>query len=201
MAVLSQPEIRKIVTYVEEIHSDAGAVLAKPSRRALAAAVFKNPFAGKDVQDLSPLFDYGEHLGRVLARTAKNAMAITPDQVENYGKGAIVGELGELEHGHALLHPKLGKPFREECGGANVCTAIIPSSAKMGRLGTSLDIPLHYKRAAFVRSHYDSIEMRISDAPRADEIVLGIALSDSGRPRSRIGGLTKEEAKGQDGLR
>jgi len=121
--------------------------------------------------------------------------------VENYGKAAVVGLDGELEHGHAILHPKFGKGFREECGGQDVCKAIIPSAAKLGTAGTSIDVPLHYKRAAFVRSHYDSIEVRVSDAPLSDEIVVVAALSDGGRPLPRIGGLRKEEVKGEDGLR
>lgn len=197
----ARPEIRKTVTYVEEVIGDAGHVLNKPVKRGVSGAVFKNPFAGKDVEDLSLLFDFGEYLGGVLARTARSMMMISPDEVESYGKAAIVGELGELEHGHALLHPRLGKPLREECGGANVCTAIIPSSGKIGRIGSSIDIPVHYKRAAFVRSHYDSVDFRIPDAPLPDEIVLAVVLTNSGRPRARIGGLKKEEAKGTDGLR
>ncbi len=195
------PNTRKVVTYSEEIFSDAGHALTKPIKRAVSAAVFQNPFSGKDVEDLSVLFDFGEHLGGALARTARTTLAISPDEVESYGKAVIVGERGELEHGHALLHPKLGKSLREECGGANICTAIIPSSGKIGRLGTSIDVPVHYKRAAFVRSHYDSIELMVPDAPLPDEIVLAVALTNSGRPRPRIGGLKKEEAKGTDGLR
>lgn len=197
----AKPEVRKIVTYSEEIHSDAGHILTMPIKRAVSAAVFKNPFAGEDVENLSALFDFGEYLGGVLAKVARGASVISPDEVESYGKAAIVGEQGELEHGHALLHPKLGKSLREECGGVNVCTAIIPSSGKIGGLGTSIDVPVHYKRAAFVRSHYDSIELRVPDAPFPDEIVLAVAVTNSGRPRPRIGGLKKEEAKGTDGLR
>jgi len=197
----AKPEIRKIVTYSEEIHGDAGHVLTKPVKRAVSAAVFRNSFAGKDVEDLSVLYDFGEYLGGILAKTARAALGISGDEVESYGKAVIVGEQGELEHGHALLHPKLGKSLREECGGVNICTAIIPSSGKIGRLGTSIDVPVHYKRAAFVRSHYDSIELRVPDAPLPDEIVLAVAVTNSGRTRPRIGGLKKEEAKGTDGLR
>jgi len=197
----AKPEIRKIVTYSEEIHGDAGHNLKTPIKRAVSAAVFKNPFASKDAEDLSALFDFGEYLGGVLAKIARGTLAISQDGVESYGKAAIVGEQGELEHGHALLHPKLGKSLREECGGVNVCTAIIPSTGKIGRIGTSIDVPVHYKRAAFVRSHYDSIELRVPDAPLPDEIVLAVAVTNSGRPLPRIGGLKKEEAKGTDGLR
>lgn len=185
---------------MEEIHSDSGQRLPKALRRAVAAAIFVNPFAGKYVEDLSPLYDYAEYFGGLLARTARNVMGISPEQVESYGKGVIVGEQGEIEHAHALLHSKFGKPVREECGGVIACPASIPSAAKIGSIGTSLDIPLIYKRASRVRSHYDAIEMRVSDAPLPNEIVLVIALTDSGRPLARIGGLRKEEAKGQDGL-
>lgn len=198
-------EIRKLVVLLEETHREAGVKLEKPTRKAAAIAVFKNPFAGRYVEDLSLLYDYGEELGGLLARRALEALNIPPEEarekVDSYGKGAIVGEAGELEHGHAVLHPKLGKPLRELLGGVDYCKAIIPSAAKIGGPGTPLDVPLHYKRAAFVRSHYDAVEVRIPDAPKADEILVAIALTDSGRPLPRIGGLKKEEVKGLDGLR
>src|SRR3972149_1989078 len=130
MTTLRKLDIRKIVTFVDETRSDGGQVLTRPFKRSVAAAVFSNPFAEKRVEDLSVLIDYGEYLGALLTRTARDAMRTTPEHVESYGKGAIVGELGELEHGHALLHPKLGKTVREECGGTDVCPALIPSSTK-----------------------------------------------------------------------
>jgi len=198
-------EIRKIMVLTEETLREAGVRLEKPVRKAAALAVFKNPYAGRYVENLSLLYDYGEKLGDLLTRRALEALGITleeaGDRVDSYGKGAIVGEAGELEHAHAILHPKLGKPLRELLGGVDYCKAIIPSAAKVGGPGTPLDIPLHYKRAAFVRSHYDALEVRIPDAPRADEILVAVALTEGGRPLPRIGGLRKEEVKGLDGLR
>ncbi|RLI30112.1 MAG: amino acid synthesis family protein [Candidatus Hecatellales archaeon] len=198
-------EIRKLVVTVEETRMEAGKKLEKPVRKAAAIAVIKNPFAGRYVEDLSILYDYGEKLADILTRKALEALNITPEEakekIDNYGKGAIIGMDGELEHGHAILHPKLGKPLRELLGGVDYCKAIIPSAAKMGGPGTALDVPLHYKRAAFVRSHYDAMEVRVPDAPKPDEILVAIVLTDSGRPLPRIGGLKKEEVKGLDGLR
>ena len=119
-------------------------------------------------------------------------------RIESYGKAAIVGERGEWEHAAAILHPRLGKPLRlaVEKG-----AALVPSAKKMGGLGTAIDVPLGHKDAAFVRSHFDAVEIRISDAPRADEIVVAVAVTDSGRPLARVGGLQKNEIKGEDGLR
>jgi len=142
--------------------------------------------------------EFGEQLGAMLGERAVSALGIPKEEAENYGKGAIVGLDGELEHLHAILHPKLGKPLRNEVGGGK---AIIPSTGKRGTGGTSLDVPLHYKDAAFVRSHYDAMEIRVPDAPRNDEIVVIVAVSDSGRPLARIGGLAKDAIKGEDGLR
>ncbi len=188
--------IRKIMTVVEETRIENGVGLATPVKKAAAVAVIKNPFAGRYVEDLTELIDAGEELGRLLGKKA--VAALGGEQVESYGKAAIVGELGELEHAAALLHPKLGKPFREEVGGGK---AIIPSAKKRGGMGTPIDVPLHYKDAAFVRSHYDAVEVRVADAPAADEIVVALAVTNSGRPLPRIGGLQKSEVKGEDGLR
>jgi hypothetical protein len=187
--------IRKIVTVVEEILSDGGRELRRPLRKVAAAAVIDNPFAGRFVEDLTPLVDAGEELGALLAKKATEALGAP---AESFGKGAIVGEAGEYEHAAALLHPKLGAPLRAAVGGGK---AIIPSAKKLGGPGTSIDVPLHFKDAAFVRTHYDAVEVRLPDAPRAGEIVLAIALTDGGRPHPRIGGLTKDEARKEDGLR
>jgi hypothetical protein len=191
-------EIRKIVTIVEETHREPGKEVSPPVRKAAAVAVIKNPCVGGFVEDLAELTDYGEELGAMLGQRAVAALGIAKDKAENYGKGAIVGLDGELEHLHAILHPKLGKPLREEVGGGK---AIIPSAGKRGTAGTPLDVPLHFKDAAFVRTHYDAMEVRIPDAPRNDEILVAIVVSDSGRPLPRIGGLRKDEIKGEDGLR
>ena len=190
--------IRKIVTNVEEVFREGFGPVEKPIKRCIVAAVIQNPFAGKYVEDLSQLMDTGEYLGKRLTEIGVQAMGVKPEEVENYGKGAIVGLDGELEHAAAILHPKLGKPMREVIGGGK---AIIPSAKKAGPAGTALDVPLHYKNAAFVRTHYDAMEIRIPDAPRADEIVVALAVTNGGRPHPRVGGLQISEVKGEDGQR
>lgn len=191
-------EIRKLVTIVEETRAEAGRAVTPSTRRAAAMAVIVNPFAGRYAQDLSELVQAGEELGALLGRKAVEALGIRPEQAESYGKGAIVGAGGELEHAAAILHPKLGAPFREAVGGGK---AIIPSSKKMGVPGTELDVPVHYKDAAFVRTHFDAMPVRVQDAPRDDEIVVALVVTASGRPLPRVGGLTVAEAKKEDGLR
>jgi hypothetical protein len=191
-------EIRKIVTFVEETHREMDKGIAPPTRRAAAVAVIANPFAGKYVDDLTPLIDIGEELGALLAEKAVAALGIDGAKAESYGKAAAVGENGELEHAAAILHPKLGTPVRKvlEKG-----AALIPSSKKRGGLGCVLDVPLGHKDAAYVRSHFDGMEVQINDAPRANEIMVAVAVTDSGRPLPRVGGLTKDQIKGEDGLR
>jgi len=192
------PDIRKLVTIVEETRSEMGRAVEPPTRRAAAIAVVANPAAGRYVEDLSDLIDIGEQLGALLTERAVAALGIEGGKVESYGKAAAVGENGELEHAAAILHPKLGAPVRKALGKG---AALIPSSKKRGGPGVALDIPLGHKDAAFVRSHFDGMEVRIVDAPRADEIVVAIAVTDSGRPLPRVGGLKKDEIKGEDGLR
>ncbi len=191
-------EIRKYITIVEETVKEGGKKVDPITRKAAAIAVIKNPFAGKYVENLDPLVDAGEELGGILAKRAVEVLKITPENSESYGKAAIVGTDGELEHAAAILHPKLGTPMRKAVGGGK---AIIPSSKKIGGPGTEIDVPLHYKDAAFVRSHFDAMAVRVADAPRPDEIVVVIVVTDSGRPHPRIGGLKKDEAKKEDGLR
>src|SRR4029079_5202666 len=169
-----------------------------PTRRAAAVAVIENPFAGRYAEDLTELMEIGEELGALLAERAVAALGIEGSRAEGYGKAAAVGENGELEHAAAILHPKLGAPVRKVLGKG---AALIPSSKKRGGLGVALDIPLGHKDAAFVRSHFDGMEVRINDAPRANEIMVAVAVTDSGRPLPRVGGLTKGEIKGEDGLR
>ena len=190
--------IRKIVTFVEETHTEMGRPVNPVTRRAAAAAVIENPFAGRYVEDLTELMEIGEELGSLLAERALMALGIHGPAAESYGKAAAVGEDGELEHAAAILHPKLGMPVRKVLGKG---AALIPSSKKRGGPGVALDIPLGHKDAAFVRSHFDGMEIRVNDAPRADEILVAIAITDSGRPLPRVGGLTKEQIKGEDGLR
>ena len=192
------PDIRKLVTIVEETRSEMGRSVDPPTRRAAAIAVIANPAAGRYVEDLTELFDIGETLGALLTARAVAALGIEGARVESYGKAAAVGENGELEHAAAILHPKLGAPVRNALGKG---AALIPSSKKRGGPGVALDIPLGHKDAAFVRSHFDGMEVRIVDAPRANEIMVAIAVTDSGRPLPRVGGLKKDEIKGDDGLR
>lgn len=191
-------DIRKLVVVVEEIHKEMGQPVTPPARRALAMAVIANPYAGRYVEKLDALIDIGEELGGLLGRECVAALGIEPGQAESYGKAAIVGEAGELEHAAAILHPKLGAPLRKA---VEKGAAIVPSAKKMGGPGTAIDVPLGHKDAAYVRSHFDAIEARVADAPRANEIVVAVAVTASGRPLARVGGLQKHEIKGEDGLR
>ena len=191
-------KVRKFVTIVEETAIEGGQQIVPPTRRAAAIAVIENPYAGRYQEDLAELIDIGEELGGILAEKAVAALGIEGSKAESYGKAAAVGENGELEHAAAILHPKLGAPFRKVLGKG---AALIPSSKKRGGLGVPLDIPLGHKDAAFVRSHFDGMEVRLNDAPRANEIMVAVAVTDSGRPLPRVGGLAKHEIKGEDGLR
>lgn len=190
--------IRKLVTQLEETHREMGRAVVPPIRRAVACAVIENPFAGHYAEDLAELVAQGEELGALLAARCLTALGVPGSEVESYGKAAIVGEAGELEHAAALLHPRMGAPVRAALGGG---AALIPSAKKSGGPGTAVDVPLGHKDAAFVRSHFDAIEARVPDAPRAREIVVCVALTTGGRPLPRIGGLTVAEAVGRDGLR
>lgn len=191
-------EVRKYVTIVEETRREGEREVSPPTRRAAAIAVIKNPFAGQYQENLTVLVDTGEELGDVLGKMAVEALGGPPENAESYGKAAIIGVKGELEHAAAILHPKLGKPFRDAVEGGK---AIIPSAKKMGVPGTEIDVPLHYKDAAFVRSHFDAMAVSVPDAPRDDEILVALVVTDSGRPHPRVGGLTKDEAEKEDGLR
>ncbi len=191
-------KIRKIATWVEETHLEMGQQIAPATRKAVAAAVIENPFAGRYVEDLTPLIEIGAALGDLLGRRAVQALGVSPQEIESYGKAAMVGENGELEHAAALLHPKMGAPLR---AAVEKGAALVPSSKKRGGPGQDLDIPLGHKDAAYVRSHFDGVEIRLNDAPRADEILVAIAVTDSGRPLPRVGGLTHGDAEGKDGLR
>ena len=191
-------KIRKIIVQVDEIHFDGGKAVNPPTRRALAMAVIENPFAGRFSGELDVLMAIGEELGGLLGDKCVQALGIAPGQAQSYGKAAIVGEAGELEHAAAILHPRLGAPLRRA---VEKGAALVPSAKKIGGLGTAIDVPLGHKDAAFVRSHFDAMEARISDAPRANEIVVAVVVTDSGRPLPRIGGLQAGEIVGQDGLR
>jgi hypothetical protein len=191
-------KIRKLIVQVEETHSEMGRDIVPATRKALAIAVIDNPCAGRYVEDLGELAEIGEELGGLLGGRCVQALGIAAHQAESYGKAAIVGEDGELEHAAAILHPKLGAPLRKA---VDKGAALVPSAKKMGAPGSAVDVPLGHKDAAYVRSHFDAIEARVADAPRAREIVVAVAVTDSGRPLARVGGLNKSEIKGQDGLR
>ena len=191
-------DIRKLVVVVDETRIEMGKVVQPPVRRALAMAVIANPCAGRYVENLDELIAIGDELGALLGARCVAALGIEPARAESYGKAAIVGENGELEHAAAILHPKLGAPLRKAVSKG---AALVPSAKKMGGLGAAIDVPLGHKDAAFVRSHFDAIEARIADAPRANEIMVAVAVTDGGRPLPRVGGLQTHEIKGEDGLR
>lgn len=190
--------IRKLIVQVDETRIEMGQEIEPPTRKALAMAVIDNPCAGRYVENLDELVAVGEELGGLLGDKCVQALGIEPGRAHSYGKAAVVGEAGELEHAAAILHPKLGAPLRKA---VDKGAALVPSSKKRGGLGTAIDVPLGHKDAAFVRSHFDAIEARVADAPRANEIVVAVAVTDSGRPLPRVGGLQAHEIKGEDGLR
>ena len=176
--------IRKLLTIVEETHQEGGEDIKPPTRKAAAIAVVDNPYAGRSVDDLTELFDLGAMLGALLGERAVRALGVTPAEVQSYGKAAIVGENGELEHAAAILHPKLGAPLRLA---VQQGAALIPSAKKRGGMGAAIDVPLGHKDEAWSFSHFDAIEVRVPDAPRAGEVVVAVAVTDAGRPRPRIG--------------
>jgi hypothetical protein len=191
-------KIRKLIVQVDEVRIEMGQAINPPTRRALAMAVIENPCAGKYVENLDELIAIGEELGGYLGDRCIEALGILASEAESYGKSAIVGEAGEIEHAAAILHPKMGAGLRVA---VEKGAALVPSSKKRGGMGTAIDVPLGHKDAAFVRSHFDAIEARVSDAPRRNEIVVAIAVTDSGRPLPRVGGLQVSEIKGIDGLK
>lgn len=191
-------DIRKLVTLTDEVFLEMGEPVSPSSRRAAAIAVIRNPYAGRYSVNLNDLIEIGEELGGYLGEACVAALGCRPDDVQSYGKAAMVGEAGELEHAAAILHPRLGAPLRKVVDHG---AALVPSSKKMGGPGQALDIPLGHKDAAYVRSHFDGMTVQLNDAPRADEIVVAVALALTGRPNPRVGGLTHGDAEGKDGLR
>lgn len=177
-------DIRKVITIVEETRREIGQPVDPPTRHAAAVAVITNPLAGRFQHDLAELEAIGAELGEILPAAAVAALGIPADAVHSFGKAAIVGELGEREHAAAILHPRLGKPFRAILGGA---PSIIPSAKKIGGPGTVIDCPLHHKDDMWTFSHFDAMEVSVADAPRANEIVVILAVTDSGRPLARVG--------------
>lgn len=191
-------KIRKVIVQVEETRMEMGRQVIPAVRKALAMAVIENPYSGNYAESLDELISIGEELGGMLGARCVAALGIEPGQAQSYGKAAIVGEGGELEHAAAILHPKLGAPLRQAVSRG---AALVPSSKKLGGVGTAVDVPIGHKDAAFVRSHFDAMEARVPDAPRANEIVVAVVVTDSGRPLPRVGGLQSHEIKGEDGLR
>ena len=181
---MSDTVIRKIVTIVEETRREIGRPVDPPTRQCAAVAVIANPYAGRYSADLPKLETAGAELGDMLGRMAMKALGIGPAEVQSFGKAAIVGENGEKEHGAAVMHPTMGKPLRAAVGPA---PSIIPSAKKIGGPGTTIDCPLHHKEDVWTFSHSDAMEVSLPDAPRADEIVVIVAITDSGRPLHRVG--------------
>lgn len=190
-------KVRKYLLQVEEIFHEGGPVAAKPYRRAAALAVIENPFAGSYHAGIAHFMDDLKPLGLELARRLVAALGGDPKLIEGYGKGAIVGAGGEIEHG-ALWHAPGGYAMRGVLGGAR---AIVPSTKKVGGPGARLDVPVTHVNASYVRSHFDAIEIGLADAPRADEMVLALVMTTGPRVHDRAGGLKAAEIKGEDGLR
>lgn len=194
---MTEIRVRKFVTIVEEILHEGGSPAAHPPKRAAIAAVVENPYAGAYHEDITPLMEDLKPLGVEMANRLVAALGGDPKAIEGYGKGAIVGEGGELEHG-ALWHVPGGYSMREVLGGA---LAIVPSTKKVGGLGAKIDIPVTHVDASYVRSHFDAFEIGIGDAPRRSEIVLVLVMTTGPRVHARVGGLTVEGISKRDGLR
>jgi hypothetical protein len=194
---MPEVQVRKKLMMVEEIFHEGGAVSAKPLYRAAALAVIHNPFAGQYVEDIAGFMDDLKPLGLEMANSLIAALGGNARAVEGFGKGAIIGSAGELEHG-ALWHVPGGYAMRQLLGDAK---AIVASTKKVGGPGARLDVPITHINASYVRSHFDAMEVGITDAPRADEIVLALVMTTGPRIHARVGGLKASEIKGEDGLR
>lgn len=188
--------LRKTALFVEEIHHDGGPPPPLPRRRAAILAIVANPFAGGYTAELQPAMEDLKPLGLMLTDRLVEAMGGL-DGIDGYGKAAMAGEGGELEH-TALWHVPGGYAMRARLGEAK---AIVPSAMKQGGPGTRIDIPLGHINAAYVRSHFDAMEVGLPDAPRAGELLFALAMSRGGRIHHRMGGLMVEDVKGEDGLR
>ncbi len=188
-------KVRKFIVTIEDILHEGGPVAAVPPRRGAILAVIENPYAGYYHEDITAFMDDLKPLGLDMAR--RLVAALGNATIEGYGKGAIVGEAGELEHG-ALWHAPGGYGMREVLGGAK---AIVASTKKVGGLGARLDIPVTHINASYVRSHFDAMEVGVPDAPRANEMVLGLVMTTGARVHARAGGLAASDIKGEDGLR
>lgn len=208
-------QIRRILTQVEDIFHEGGTPAAEPLRRGAIGAVLHNPYAGRYVEDILPLMDALAPLGLKLAQQLLAAMNVGTERIQGYGKGAIVGEAGELEHG-ALWHVPGGYAMREllgwkgdaaaykagqGSGQSGNALAIVPSTKKVGGPGATLDIPLTHINASYVRSHFDALEFRVPDAPRAHEMLVVLAMSTGSRIHARVGGLKAADIAKWDGQR
>lgn len=189
--------IRKRQIQIEEIFHEGGPRASVPLKRGAALTVIRNPYAGRYVEDIAPFMKDLEPLGIAMAKALVDALGGDPKLIQGYGKGAIVGSAGELEHG-ALWHVPGGYAMREALGEAR---AIVPSAKKVGGPGTRLDVPITHVNASYVRSHFDAMEVGMTDAPRADEILLALVMTTGSRIHARVGGLKADEIKGEDGLR
>jgi hypothetical protein len=211
--------IRRIVTHVEDIHHEFGPPASQPLRRGAIAAVLANPFAGRYVDEIVPMMDALQPVGIDMAQRLRAAMDVPVERIESYGKGAIVGAAGELEHG-ALWHVPGGYAMREllgwkgdrnayaqgkasaaPTGQPGNALAIVPSTKKVGGPGAALDVPLTHINAAYVRSHFDAMEVRVPGAPAADEIVFILVMSTGARVHARVGGLKAADIAQWNGLR
>jgi len=194
---MPKPVVRKFVVQVEEIFHEGGPARAEPVKRGAVLAVIENPFAGRYAEEITGFMEDLKPLGLEMAGRLLDALGGDASKIEGYGKGAIVGGGGELEHG-ALWHNPGGYAMRELLGGAK---AIVPSTKKVGGPGARIDIPVTHLNASYVRSHFDAIEVGINDAPRANELLLVLAMTTGPRVHARAGGLEAKDIKGEDGLR
>ena len=194
---MPEVEIRKFASVVEEVFHECGPRATTPLRRAAVVAVIRNPFAGAYVEDIQPFMEDLKPLGLTMANRLVDLLGGDPSVVEGYGKGAILGAAGELEHG-ALWHAPGGYAMRAVLGDA---MAIVPSTKKVGGPGTRLDVPITHINASYVRSHFDAMELGLNDAPRADEMALILVMTTGPRVHNRAGGLAADKIIGKDGLR
>lgn len=194
---MAEVELRKRLMVVEEIFHEGGPVAPRPLKRAAAISVIANPFAGHYVEEIAFFMKDLEPLGLEMAQALVRALGGDPKAVEGYGKGAIVGAAGELEHG-ALWHVPGGYAMRGALGEAK---AIVPSAKKVGGPGTRLDVPITHVNASYVRSHFDAMEVGVPDGPRADELALVLVMTTGPRIHARVGGLAAADIRGEDGLR
>ncbi|MEQ1805016.1 MAG: amino acid synthesis family protein [Burkholderiaceae bacterium] len=195
-ATLPEVNVRKCVLNVEEVWHDGGPRSDQPLQRGSIAAVLRNPYAGRYVADIQPMMEALKPLGRAMAAQLIDALG-GPGAIQGYGKGSMIGLAGELEHG-ALWHVPGGYAMRELLEGSH---AIVPSTTKVGAAGACIDIPIHHRVAAYVRSHFDSLEVRIADAPRENEMMFVLAMTTGPRPHERVGGLRAEQISKFDGQR